>query len=190
MSNLLTNLSPGICRGFFMNNFDTLANHLRMGGLILVKDKSKTWLLGSVRHPDAFEKVVREANIPYKGAYILIGSMDNLFDHVLRFSDLAWDIAGESEKALLIWYDNPKSVPPALKDEQDNVPLMLNRCKTLQPLLQKHTHGLITLLLPPNEQGWQALPDVLPLSVDAECRLLPERIMRLSAGGDVKFLKY
>ena len=173
-----------------MENLDSLASHIRNGGLLLAVEKTGTWLLGSMRHTQAFEKVVKEAKIPYEGAFILIGSMDQLYQYVLRFSDLAWDIAQESEKALLIWYNNPKDVPKELQDGQGNVAVMLTRCKSLQPLFQKTGHGMICLQLPVTKEGWQALPNVLPLSLDSSCKLAPERIMRLSAEGDVKFLKY
>lgn len=146
--------------------------------------------MGSTRHPIAFEKAVEGAKVEYKGAYVLIGDMNHLYEYVVRFSDLAWDIAEGSEKALLIWYQGGKDVPEQLKDEQGYVAVMMNRCEGLQPLLKKLGHGLFSLLLPPSEEGWLALKDVLPLSLNKECKLLPERIMRLGTEGDVKFLKY
>ena len=173
-----------------MENLDSIASHIRGGGILLAVNKTGTWLLGSTRHPQNFEKVAKEAKIPYEGGFILIGSMDHLYEYVLRFSDLAWDIAQESEKALLIWYDNAKDLPKELKDAQGNIGIMLNRCNTLQPLLNKMGHGLLCLMLPVMQEGWQALPNVLPLSLDNSCKLVPERIMRLGTDGDVKFLKY
>ena len=173
-----------------MSNLDTLANHLRVGRFLLVQDKAGTWLLGSARHPTAFEKVVEDAKIPFKDAFILIGEMQHLYEYVLKFSELAWDIAEGSEKALLIWYDHPKDVSAKLLDVEGHIGVMLSRCKTLDPILKKIGHGLFCLLLPPSEQGLPALPDVLPLPLEVGCRLAPERIMRLGSEGDVKFLKY
>ncbi|WP_224998316.1 Sua5/YciO/YrdC/YwlC family protein [Cesiribacter sp. SM1] len=177
-----------------MKNLDTLANHLKAGGFLLAEGKSSSWLLCSTRQPQALEKLekmLKEENEPEYLAFILIGRMNDLYEYVMNFSDLAWDIAEGSEKALLIWYNNAKVlVPKEVKDEQGNVGVMLNRCKTLEPLLQKIGHGLLSIQVSATAGGWQALPDVLPLPLDAECRLAPERIMRLSAEGDVKFLKY
>jgi hypothetical protein len=177
-----------------MKNLDALANHLKAGGFLLAEGKSGSWLLGSTRQPQALEKLeklVLEAKPSDQSAYILIGRMNDLYEYVMNFSDLAWDIAEGSEKALLIWYNNAKVlVPKEVKDAQGNVAVMLNRCKTLEPLLQKIGHGLVSIEVSAAAAGWQALPDVLSLPLDADCRLAPERIMRLSAEGDVKFLKY
>lgn len=173
-----------------MSNLDTLASHLRGGRFLLVQDKAGTWMLGSARHPAAFENAVEGAQIPFKDAFILIGNVQQLYEYVLRFSDIAWDIVEGSEKVLLIWYDQPKDISDKLLDSEGNIGVMLNRCKALEPLLHKLGHGLICLLIPPVEQGLPALPDVLPLPLEAGCRLTPERIMRLGAQGDVKFLKY
>ncbi|AHM59770.1 Sua5/YciO/YrdC/YwlC family protein [Flammeovirgaceae bacterium 311] len=173
---------------FFMQNLDTLAKHLKGGGFLVTEGKAGTWLLSSTRQQSPLEKVAAFSD---KEAYILIGRMNDLYEYVMNFSDLAWEIAEGSEKALLIWYDNAKSlVPKEVKDEQGNVGVMLNRCKSLEPLLQKMGHGLLCIRLSASAEGWQAMPDVVPLPNDAECRLAPERIMRLSAQGDVKFLKY
>ena len=163
---------------------------MRVGGFLLVQDKAGTWLLGSARHPLAFEKAVEDAKVPFEGGFILIGSMDHLYEYVIKFTDLAWDIAEGSEKALLIWYQYGKDVSPRLLDKEGYVGVMLNRCDALQPLLKKLGHGLFCLLLPPTEEGWPSLPNVLPLPLEAGCRLAPERIMRLGEQGDVKFLKY
>lgn len=190
MSNVLTNLGPGNPGAFFMNNQDTLSTHLRNGGFLLVQDKAGTWLLGSYRHADAFAQQLEKLEVPLAGTFVLISAMNQLYDYVLRFSDLAWEIAEGSEKALLIWYDNPKVTAPLLLDAEKNVGVMLNRCKTLQPLLQKLGWGLVCQLLPPSENGWQGMTNVLPLPLEAGCRLAPERIMRLGSQGDVKFLKY
>lgn len=170
---------------------DIWTSQLRAGKFLLLQDKAGVWLIGSARQAGALEKAVATANLSLADAFVLIDSVDRLYEYVQRFSDLAWDIAEGSEKALLIWYEWGKNVPAAMLDEKGYVGVMLNRCKTLQPLLQKLGHGLLCLKLPADSASWPALPDILPLPQEgAACRLSPERIMRLSEAGDIKFLKY
>ncbi|EMR01666.1 hypothetical protein [Cesiribacter andamanensis] len=173
-----------------MSNPDTLARHLRNGGFLVLADKSGAWLLANPRNPQALETAAAGAVLPLTKGFVLIGAMDRLYEYVQRFPDLAWDIAEGSEKALLIWYEGGKGVPAAMLDDKGWVGVMLNRCKPLQALLEKLGHGLLCLPLAGAGEGWQALPDVLPLPSDPGLRLAPERIMRLGIGGDVKFLKY
>lgn len=174
----------------YMSNLDTLFKHVRAAGFLVVVEKAGAWLLGSSRAPEALEKAVAQAGLSYEGAFVLVGGMDRLYEYVNRFSDLAWDIAEGTEKTLVIWYEGGKGVPAAMLDASGHVGVMMNRCKSLQPLLDKLGHGLICIPLTHSAQGWQALPDLLPLPQDASCRLTPERIMRLGLDGDVKFLKY
>jgi hypothetical protein len=174
----------------YMHTPDTLLRHVRSGGFLVVANKAGAWLLGSARAPQALDASVAQAGRSYEGAFVLIGAMDRLYDYVGRFSDMAWEIAEGSEKALLIWYEGGKGVPAAMLDEKGYVGVMMNRCKPLQALLDKLGHGLVCIPLTHAAQGWQALPDLLPLPPDEGCRLNPERIMRLGLEGDVKFLKY
>lgn len=173
-----------------MKNPDILATHIRSGGFLLVEDKAGAWLLGSARNLSAFEQAVDQEVASLAGPFILIAEMSQLYEYVLRFPDLAWDIAEGSEKALLIWYEHPKATSSKLLDEEKNIGIMLNRCKPLQLLLQKLGTGLLCALLPTSEKGWPGIANVLPLPLDAGCRIAPERIMRLGVNGDVKFLKY
>lgn len=137
----------------------------------------------SIRSLEQLEVVLQQLDSEYPG-WLIIDQLEKLHDFISPVPDLAWEIMEDSEKRLLVEFDNAKPRWQPLLGSNQRISLMLNKLEELKRPLREN--GGVLWCQPVD---YEAVDDITADSeINGSKALDPERRFWLGPDSQIKVL--